>query len=407
MLAVHYANISSLNPHGFVERDSFAYDRLGWHIAQHWRHGHSTRIEYQTIGFTVAFHYTVAAVYAVAGHVPLLVKTLIVLISASLIPLTFLLGRRVGGPRVGFIAAFLMVIWPPVIQWSVQLLKDIPITFLLLLAVHGWVAFHRRPRFLSLAGAILPAVPLIFLRTYMFPFWVAGIAAGLFAMGVQRGHRLLAVVWVGAVGAFGWWAVSTYSSIHLEDLESLITKLDAIGTIQGSLFHGVGYRSSTDLVTFLPLGFLRFLLTPLPWKSGQWAEALGSILRYALLPFVACGIVHLWRRERIAILPIVVCGLLTISIYALAFRGGSPRHWVQLYPYFFVFAAAGLPRFPGWPVPMAFVWSAFMVAAFVTWSQDLQSVFYWVVPVYIALSVAALRRRDQASRHAAPAPGRG
>ncbi len=123
-------------------------------------------------------------------------------------------------------------------------------------------------------------------------------------------------------------------------MDILISRLSSIGTggLEGSFFEGVAYRSLGDVMAFLPQGLVRFLVSPLPWKTSlaHWHEALGSVLRYALLPFAAIGMVVIWRRERWAFLPMLVMLLLGAALYAIAFRGGGPRHMTQFYPYFLV-----------------------------------------------------------------------
>lgn len=372
LFSVHYAAISPGNPHGFLVPDSFGYDRVGWHLAQHWREGTSTRLGYQTAGFTIGYHYAVAGIYAVAGHAPLLVKALNVVLSASLVPLTFLLGRELAGRRAGLLAAFLIAIWPPIILWSVQIMKDILITLLLVLATWGWIVFARRPRLQSFAAALMPAFPLLFLRSYVFFFWTFGIAVGLALMALDRRRVGLALALLLGLGAAAWWTVVEFSPAWMAGLDLRIVKLDLAGSVAGSLFETVRLRTLGDILGFLPFGFTRFLLAPLPWKVDffqvQWPEAVGSVLRYLLLPFAALGLFELMRSKRLAMAPIAVSGLLTILLYAVAFRGGVPRHMTQFYPVFTVFAAAGLPRWPHWPLPLALAWGTFLVVALaLTW----------------------------------------
>jgi hypothetical protein len=368
MLIAHYHSISPVNPHGFLYRDSIGYDRVGWNLAEHWRAGRPPRLEYQTASFSIGFHYAVALVYIVAGHAPLLVKSLNVLVSASLIPLTFLLGRGLAGARAGLIAALLMTLSPPIIFWSVQILKDVLITFLLLTSALAWLAFVRRPRVTHLLAAVLPAALLVPLRAYMFFFWTIGVAFGLILWAAYCRRWFVALILAVAVAGSGIWAAIEYSALGFWNLDLMIATLSAIGGVPSSIFGQVEYRSLGDILAFYPLGFIRFLLTPLPWRVEllNLPDAFGSLIRYALLPFATIGLVHLWRRQRIAIFPIVVCGFLAISLYAVAFRGGGIRHMTQLYPYFFLLAAVGLPRFPHWPLPLALGFGGFLVAALAT-----------------------------------------
>ena len=363
---VHHYRSSSVNPAGFLFPDSFGYDQVGEALAEHWRRGIPPRLEYQTAGYTIGYHYLVGGIYRIVGHVPLAVCVLNVLLSTSMVPMTFVLGRRLGGAKVGLTAAGLVALWPPLVLWSTQLLKDTTIVFLLLAASLAWTSFAARPRPLLILGAILPVLPLVFIRTYMFLFWMVGLAFGLAALAASRRKPVLAVLVAVAVLAGGVLGAFQYSALRFRSVDVWLGRIDAAGSgsLEGSLFQDVRYRSLRDLCVFFPMGLARFVLTPIPWKTGiiYLHEALGSVFRYALLPFAIMGCALLWRQKRLMLLPILVTLGLAAGLYAAAFRGGGPRHLTQFYPVFLVCAAAGLPRFPHWPLPLALGLGGFLLA---------------------------------------------
>jgi hypothetical protein len=354
---VHHYRASPMNPHGFLFPDSFGYDQVGQALAEHWQRGIPPRLEYQTAGYTIGFHYMVGGIYRLVGHVPLVVCVLNVLLSTSLVPMTFVLGRRLGGAPVGLTAAGLVAIWPPLVLWSTQLLKDTTIVFLLLAASLAWTSFAARPRPLLVLGAVLPVLPLIFIRTYMFLFWMVGLAIGLAALALSRRKPVVALLVAIAVLGGGVLGAFEYSALRFRSVDVWLGRINAAGTgsLEGSLFEDVRYRSLRDLCIFFPLGITRFVLTPIPWKTDliYLHEALGAVFRYALLPFAVFGWAVLWPKKRLAMCPILVTLGLAAALYAAAFRGGGPRHLTQFYPIFLICAAAGLPRFPHWPLPLA------------------------------------------------------
>jgi hypothetical protein len=383
-LVAHQAFVEPSNPYGFMFPDSIGYDQVGWSLAEHWHRGNPPRLEYQTAGYTIGFHYTVAGVYWVVGHAPLFMKMLIALLSTLLISLSYKLGALLENRRAGLWAAWMMAIWPPVILWSTQILKDIPITFLLLLSVLGWVVYARKPNLWRLVLVVVPAMPLVFLRNYMFLFWMISVGVGLLRLAIVKRKPLTIFLMIAMIGG-GLWAATTYSPLRDRSADVWTMKLSAVGATQNSVFAGTIYRSPADLVRFLPFGVARFILTPLPWKvdfAYHWPEAIGSVFRYALLPFALIGLMHLSRRQKTALLPILICAVMTISLYAVAFRGGGSRHMTQLYPYFFVFAASGLPRFPHWPMSLLVLAALFLSVAFLSWSNELRLLMLLVVITY-------------------------
>lgn len=365
MVLVTYYRIGPGNPSGFLFPDSFGYDQVGQALAEHWRRGIPPRLEYQTAGYTIGYHYFVGFIYRFVGHAPMVVQVLNVLLSTSLVPLTFLLGRRLADARAGMIAAALVALWPPLILWSTQLLKDTMIVFLLLVAVLAWTSFAARPRLSTIVMAILPALPLVFVRTYMFLFWTIGLAIGLAAVALGRRKPMLAALLAVLVLAAGIFGALEYSALRFRNANIWLGRVNAAGKGgEGSVFEDVSYRSFQDLFVFFPLGLLRFILTPIPWKTGgvYIHEALGSVCRYALMPFAVVGLAALWRSKRLMLSPIVITLGLAAALYAAAFRGGGPRHLTQFYPYFLICAAVGLPRFRHWPLPLAMGAIGFLAA---------------------------------------------
>jgi hypothetical protein len=201
----------------------------------------------------------------------------------------------------------------------------------------------------------------------MFLFWTIGLAIGLGAAAMSRRKPIVAALLAVGVLAAGIFGALEYSALRFRNVDVWLGRVNAAGKggQEGSVFEGVDYRSFEDLFVFFPLGLVRFLLTPIPWKTGgiYFHEALGSVCRYALLPFAAYGFVALWRSRRLMLTPIVITLGLAAALYAAAFRGGGPRHLTQFYPYFLICAAVGLPRFRHWPLPIALALIGFLALA--------------------------------------------
>ena len=105
--------------------------------------------------------------------------------------LVYLLGRRLGGPAVGLLAALLAAIYPTFIDNSEQILSEPIAAFTLTAAVLGflWASDAGRPLWAWLVpGAMLGATALA--RPEYLPFVaVLGLVA-LVRVGRRRGYRL-------------------------------------------------------------------------------------------------------------------------------------------------------------------------------------------------------------------------
>jgi 4-amino-4-deoxy-L-arabinose transferase-like glycosyltransferase len=157
-----------------------------------------------------------AGVYYLTGGVdPERARIAVALLGAAMILLTYMLGRRLGGPLVGVIAAFLAAIYPAFIDNTGQLLSEPIAAFTLVAAVLSflWASDEGRRLWAWLApGALLGATALT--RPEYLPFVALFATIALVRVGRRRSWKLGLVSSVLLVGAFvavlAPWTVRNY-----------------------------------------------------------------------------------------------------------------------------------------------------------------------------------------------------
>jgi hypothetical protein len=133
-----------------------------------------------------------AAVYRVNGGVNEdLGRAVVAVLGALIILFVYLLGRRLGGPGIGLLAALLAAIYPTFIDNSEQILSEPIAAVTLSAAVLGflWASDLDRPLWAWLVpGALLGATALA--RPEYLPFVVVFGVVALTRVGRRRGYRL-------------------------------------------------------------------------------------------------------------------------------------------------------------------------------------------------------------------------
>jgi 4-amino-4-deoxy-L-arabinose transferase-like glycosyltransferase len=212
-LAVRLAYVLATR-HYALAGDAPEYDAEGQLIA----HGHLfwTRLPYGILhaGAWKAPGYPawVGFWYALFGHHLLLVRLAQVPVGALSIAFSWLLGKRLFGPRVGIAAAFLVAIYPLAWQYDGLLYPEslaTPLTLaLLVLMLTGELTVRRAAAFGLLLGLALLVRP-------TSEFLVLGaLVAWCLTVGVRRGLGLTVVAIVAAVIVVAPWTIRNAIVMH-------------------------------------------------------------------------------------------------------------------------------------------------------------------------------------------------
>jgi hypothetical protein len=344
------------NPNAFIFRDSFGYHRVAADFADLLHDRVPFRVGYHATAGTLSYHQLVGYIYAAFGTSHWIPRVANCLFGALSVILTYSLVRPIAGRRPARIAAWMLALWPTAMFWSVQVLKDEPVAFLVLIGILCWVRLVSSGNALWLLAALAAVVPLYFMRFYICIFMLAGYYAGLLAIAIIRRRADLAIGLVALV-VFGWSIPMTLGLI--DDPQTLLLKMSlndptAAGSFLSAVAHG-----GLNVGLVVPLAMVKFMLSPLPWKAAgadNWVVP-GIIAQYAILPAAVRGAWILLRDRVRYVLPIVVLTVLTNLIYALVFLGGNPRHMHMFYPFMFMCAAVGLQGWRHWALP----WTLFFL----------------------------------------------
>jgi hypothetical protein len=201
----------------------------------------------------------------------------------------------------------LLLMHPDVLAWSsVFNGKDILVLLahvLLLLAI----SLLFRGRLLTALLLALPtALMLEFLRFYVLPLFTLALASSVLLSNVRFPIKYC-LMWACIAAALFPVATSTFSpGIN-------------IGWLQGSFPNPVS-------------GFVRTLLTPIPFNTEVSYGFLNApaLIHWILMPFVALGLVRVWRIRTLFSRVFLAYLLVFVCFYSLTEELQGPRHRVQL-----------------------------------------------------------------------------
>jgi 4-amino-4-deoxy-L-arabinose transferase-like glycosyltransferase len=341
-----------------------------------------------------------AGIYKLTGGVNEEVgRAAVAVLGALMVLMVYLIGRRLGGPGVGLLAALLAAIYPTFIDNSEQILSEPLAAFTLTAAMLGflWASDPgRRLWTFSIPGAFLGATALA--RPEYLPFVAVFALIALISVGRRRGYRIGLASGALIVAAFAAvlapWTIRNYVVLdkfvpvttgggkalfvatylpgkgrqlpvkralikrftgksNITDREVADTQMkDLLDRVarkypdmeRDAALARIGREDFRKYFKERPFAYTRMVVTKMwnVWRrgSGPTMRASGWIaFHYAILGFAVVGLAVLaWRRRWEAIpIGVFIAGITLLGGLLLA----VPRRNVPLMPLVFSLAAAG------------------------------------------------------------------
>jgi 4-amino-4-deoxy-L-arabinose transferase-like glycosyltransferase len=277
--------------------------------------------------------------------------------------LVYRIAIRVSGREAAQKAGMLAAIFPSLVAWSSQTLKEPFVILFECAIVYAVLSLRARwsPRtLLFLVGSLVCLYSMRFYAAYLSAF--AAVVVLLWRADEKAEERqvpapLVAGIVVSAVvlGLFasGLWKTETerLSQFNLGWVESFRTNIGpgAWGGSQSGIALPYDVSTPLGVLAAFPLSLLGFLLSPFPWQvlggSARLKFAMVDVvLWWWLIPKVVAGLRQAWRVQRpivgqlmLFILPLTVFYSLIFGNAGLAFRERG-----QILVLLLVFAAIGL-----------------------------------------------------------------
>jgi len=214
---------------GFFGSDSLFYDRNGAILVDLWL-GKVTENASDIVRATSVsipgwgMNYFVGGLYFVIGRNILAAQSLCAVFGAATAPLVYFCADKIyGNRRVSRISSIAVAVFPALVIWSSQLLKDGLIVFLLVLAMIMVMHIQTRLDYSALALLGLSLFGILSLRFYIF-YMVVTAVVGAFFVGVGNSNQsiirrtiMLLILGVGLT----YFGVLRNASVNLERYGSL------------------------------------------------------------------------------------------------------------------------------------------------------------------------------------------
>jgi Dolichyl-phosphate-mannose-protein mannosyltransferase len=342
----------------FFGGDSITYDEGGFALYNYWFGNvveNSDFVDFATkaVGSGYGMHYIVAGIYTILGRNPLAIQLLNAVLGAGTACLIYVCAKKIfSNSRVAKFAAIFVAVFPSLIVWSSQGLKDGIICFLLALAISSLLSLQEKFSYINIALLLISLGGIFTLRFYIF-FAFAIAIFGAFVIGAQKTvgsiAKQVAVLIVITIG-LTYLGVIRNAQTNLEKYGNLETlqnsRIDQARSAESGFGADIDVSTPEGALQVLPLGLTYLLLAPFPWQVTNFRQLITLpevFLWWACVPFMIGGIIYTVKNKlRKSISVVLLTLLLTIS-YAI-FQGNvgtAYRMRAQMQIFYFIFVAVG------------------------------------------------------------------
>ena len=296
----------------------------------------------------------VSILYFLFGPNALLIQLFSVVCGAATAPILYLCAASIfKNKKVARFAALFAALFPAMVIWSSQELKDGFIVFFLVLGILTILRLQKTFSSVNIAILLFVMVGIFTFRFYLFP--VLSLAAvGGFLIGSQTSFRDIlsrsaVILSVGVVLMF--LGVAQQSQTQLEESGNL--KRIEVVRRGGNTTAESGFNDEADVSTVsgalsaLPLGLTNLLMAPFPWQMQKMTQLMllpEMLLWWLSLPLTFIGLWYVLKNKLRENIPILIFVIILGLSYALTQGniGTMYRQRTQIQVFLFLFTAVGI-----------------------------------------------------------------
>lgn len=346
--------IYTFNLQEFFGPDALTYEDWGFVLSEYWIGNIAGSFDpseaFRKGGYGIV--YIIGSIYFVLGRNPLAVQFFISVLGASTAPITYFCSKAIfSNKRTSRITAIIVAVFPSLIIWTSQGLKDGIIVFFLVLSILCVLQLQKKFNYFSFLFLMISLFGIISLRFYIFYMLVMAIV-GSFAVGkplnpVSVLRRMVVLLLIGL-------ALTSFGIANRTDRDLSQFNLEKVQQTREDLARGnAGYDKDADVSTTqgalsaLPLGLVYLMLAPFPWQMTNLRQAITlpeMIAWWAGMPFLIMGLMYTVRhrlRTSIAVLLFTLMLTVAYSLYQ-GNVGSAYRQRAQIQIFHFMFIAAGI-----------------------------------------------------------------
>jgi 4-amino-4-deoxy-L-arabinose transferase-like glycosyltransferase len=334
----------------YFHEDAVGYEIRGQMLASVWR---GEAPAFAMGDNNVGFFYVCGAIYYVFGRYQANPSCFNAVLGTILALMIYRLAKRLFHVLVARRAALLVALMPSMVLWGSTAIKDVPVTFAIVVSLSSIVALRKNITLINLVGVIVPILAIQAMRFYIVYFVLFAIAVALV---IDRGARAFTGAYrqVVLIGAFGGLLLILGFADRASDDASRYFSLEYVSnyrhgmavTAQSGFDHDVDISNPGSALAYLPFGLAHLLFAPFPWQMVSLRPIIAApetILWWTMFPATVRGIAFAFRKRFEETASLMVFSVSLACVYSLVHGnvGSAFRQRAQILVFLFIFSALG------------------------------------------------------------------
>jgi hypothetical protein len=302
--------------------------------------------------------YVVAVIYKIIGRNMLATQYVNSVLGAVTAPIAYLMAMEIfPNKKVGRTAALLTALYPSLVLWQCQGMKDGPIIFILTLCMLATLKLGNKFSGKYVAILAIGLFALMTLRFYVFYIMVFAVVCALIMgrrkLSAQAFLRQFIILFVigGVLAGLG---VSQFASKQIEQYGNFrqlqLMRQDASRSAASGFGEDIDVSTPEGALAAIPIGLMYLFLAPFPWQYSSLRSMITlpeMAIWWGSLPFLVLGLWFTIKHRLREVAPILIfLTVLTISYSIVQGNVGTVyRQRAQLLIFYFLFVAVGFALF--------------------------------------------------------------
>jgi len=305
--------------------------------------------------------FMIAIPYSLLGRSALLAQSLSILFGIGSVFLGWLIAKKLWNEKIAIKVGWTIALFPTLVSYSVLTMREVYITFFLLLAIYGIVKWFRDSEFKSILivffgfiGASVfhgaSAIGLIIFLIIVISISLKNTLKLLLSGRINPKTLIIIIIFSSILSLYFTNKVSipyleTFNNIDLNFLKE-VTNLKIKG--DASYPELTKVNSNIEFIYKIPIKAVYFLFSPFPWEIKKLSHMIGlvdSFLYIILTYLIFCNRKEIWEDPAMKVILLILLSYFIVFGLGVGNFGSGIRHRSKFVIEMILLAAPLIPNF--------------------------------------------------------------
>jgi len=341
------------------DMDAKNFEQLAW---KHSQDGFYNNFNNYSGPGAYFYSFMLAIPYSLFGRSILLVQSLSILVGIGSVFLGWLVAKKLWDNSTAKKVAWSIALFPSIVSYSVLTMREVYISFFLLLAMYGIINWVRSNNFKSIflifigfmAATFFHGASIIGFLVFLFIFALDSFKKAFKSLLTLRINLQILIFIIFSSTILGLYFTNKISLPYIQTFSISSNPSFLKETINLKVKGDAAYPewtkidSNIELFYKIPIRSVYFLFSPFPWdvkKKSHVVGVLDSFLYMILVYLIFCNRKAIWKDPALRIILIILLAYIIVYGVGVGNFGSGIRHRSKFAIELILLAAPLIPRF--------------------------------------------------------------